>query len=268
MRIFDSHCHLDDDLYSQDMDAVIHRAHEADVMGMMVVGLGIQGGQRAIDLAAQYSGVYIAVGIHPHDAQTCDEQTLTTLSSFCQNPKVRAWGETGLDFNRMHSPRGEQEKWFKKQLDTAAELDLPMIFHERDSQGRFLEILRSRWHPNRLGVVHCFSGSDAELDAYIELGLYIGITGILTVKGRGRDLRRQVKRIPFDRLLVETDAPYLTPTPERNKFRRNEPAFVRTVLLKLADLYNRDPATMADITWTNTCSLFKLQDLMDSLDRE
>lgn len=264
MRIFDSHCHLDDEAYTKDMDAVIHRAHDADVEAMMVVGLDIEGGQRAIDLAGRYAGVYAAVGIHPHEAQACSEQALATLGSFCQNPRVRAWGETGLDFNRMHSPREDQEKWFKRQLDLAAELDLPVIFHERDSQGRFLDILKSRWNKNRQGVVHCFSGSNAELEAYLELGLYIGITGILTVRGRGRDLRGQVKGIPLDRLLVETDAPYLTPTPQRNKFRRNEPAFVRTVLLKLADICGQSPETMADITWMNACNLFRLPDEMDT----
>lgn len=267
MRLFDSHCHLDDDAYARDMDEVIHRAHDAGVKEMMVVGLGIEGGQRAIDLAEQYEGVYAAVGIHPHDALTCSEHALATLRGFCRNSRVKAWGETGLDFNRMHSPREDQETWFKRQLEVAADLDLPMIFHERDSQGRFLEILKSRWHGNRQGVVHCFSGSDAALEAYLERGLYIGITGILTVKSRGRDLRRQVKRIPLDRLLVETDAPYLTPTPQRNKFRRNEPAFVRTVLLKLAEICDRDPETMADITWKNACSLFRLSNPVESLDR-
>jgi TatD DNase family protein len=156
----------------------------------------------------------------------------------------------------MYSPQEDQEHWFIRQLEWGAQLNLPMIFHERDSRGRFLEILRAHWNPQRNGVIHCFSGSPSELKAYLDLGLYIGITGIVTLKSRGQALRRMIPDIPPERLLVETDAPYLTPTPERNKHRRNEPAFVRTVLLKLAQVCGRDPETLADITWNNACRLF------------
>ena len=258
MNIFDSHCHLDDRVFDKEIDAVIQRALAAEVRGMMVVGLGVESGAKAIELADRYEGVYAAIGIHPHDAHTCNPDLLDRLRLISTDTRVKAWGETGLDFNRMHSPREDQESCFITQLRLADELVLPMIFHERDSQGRFLEILKLHWGLHRKGVVHCFSGTDDELDAYLELGLYIGITGIITIKGRGQDLRRQVKRIPLDRLVVETDAPYLTPTPERNKFKRNEPAFVRTVLLKLAAVYGCDPYAMADQTWQNTRTLFDL----------
>ena len=170
--------------------------------------------------------------MHPHDAKACGEPLMDEMRRLAAHPKVVAWGETGLDFNRMFSPQDIQEHWFARQLEMAADLDLPMVFHERDSQGRFLEILESHWNGQRTGVVHCFSGTPAELEAYLELDLYIGITGIVTIKTRGQALREMVPQIPLNRLLVETDAPYLTPTPERNKFRRNEPAFVRTVLFK------------------------------------
>lgn len=256
MKIFDSHCHLDDRGFNKDLDDVIQRARNADVKAMMVVGIDLPTTQKAISIAGQYDGVISSVGVHPHDAKGCSEKILSDLSSLASDPKVRAWGETGLDYNRMFSPRQDQENWFIRQLEMAGELQLPMIFHERDSGGRFLQLLGANWDPGRKGVVHCFSGNASDLKAYLDLGLYIGITGILTIKTRGEELRQMVQEIPVDRLLVETDAPYLTPTPERNKFRRNEPAFVRTVLHKLAAVRREDPETLAETVWDNTCRLF------------
>lgn len=260
MQIFDSHCHLDDEDYGSDLDAVVQRAKQAGVRAMMVVGLGTASSRRALAIADQFEGIYVSVGIHPHDAALCDENLLTALSDLTTHARVKAWGETGLDFNRMHSPRPQQEQCFTRQVSIAAQLNLPLIFHERDSQGRFLEILKPLWRSGRKGVVHCFSGTDAELDAYLEMGLYIGITGILTHKGRGELLRSQVPRMPLSRLVVETDAPYLTPTPERNKQRRNEPAFVRTVLFKLAEILQISPPELAQITWRNSRELFGLSE--------
>jgi len=159
----------------------------------------------------------------------------------------------------MYSPRQDQEKWFEKQLEIAYELDLPLIFHERDSNGRFLEILKNHKSNAMKGVVHCFSGNQNELDQYLALGLHIGITGIITMKSRGAQLREMATGIPADRLLIETDAPYLTPSPEQNRHRRNEPAFVKSVLLKLAEVRGEDPAELAQIVWENTCRLYGLE---------
>ena len=133
-----------------------------------------------------------------------------------------------------------------------------MIFHERDSGGRFLEVLQSFDSQRLQGVVHCFSGSPDELEAYLQMGLYIGITGIVTMKARGADLRAMLNTIPENRLLVETDAPYLTPAPERNRHRRNEPAFVRTTLLKAAEVRGKDPDKLAAAVWANTCRLYSI----------
>jgi len=259
MNIFDSHCHLDDNSYRGDLDQVIQRARQSDVNAMMAVGIDLGTSQTAVAIAEKHDDIYASLGVHPHDARRCSEDILTRLKSLAGHPKVKAWGETGLDFNRMHSPRKEQEHWFARQLENADALGLPMIFHERDSDGRFLEILRAHWHEKRKGVVHCFSGSRSDLEHYLEMGLFIGITGILTIKKRGASLRDMVKHIPDDRLLVETDAPYLTPTPERNKHRRNEPAFVRTVLFKLAEVRQQAPEEMAGITWSNTKRLFDIR---------
>jgi TatD DNase family protein len=259
MKIFDSHCHLDDTAFSKDLDAVIQRAKEAQVHAMMIVGLGPSSGRRAIAIADRHRAFWASVGIHPHDARTCSDASLRTLQRLAGDPKVKAWGEIGLDFNRMHSPREDQERCFVRQIEIAQALNCPMIFHERESGGRFLEILTDRWTSKDRGVVHCFSGNDEELAAYLDLGLFIGITGILTIQKRGRHLRRQAIGIPRDRLVVETDAPYLIPTPERNKFRRNEPGFVRTVLLKLAEIRQENPEALAETVWNNTVALFGLK---------
>ena len=226
---------------------------------MMTIGVNGRTSARAVSLAQSHDGIYASVGVHPHDVKNCNESTIQDLTLLAKNKKVRAWGEIGLDFNRMYSPRQDQEKWFEKQLEIAYELDLPLIFHERDSNGRFLEILKNHKSNAMKGVVHCFSGNQNELDQYLALGLHIGITGILTIKSRGAQLRQLVPGIPTDRLLVETDAPYLVPAPEKNRIRRNEPAFVKSVLLKLAEVRNEDPEQLADIVWQNTCRLYDLE---------
>jgi TatD DNase family protein len=176
-----------------------------------------------------------------------------------RSPSVRAWGEIGLDFNRMFSPKNVQEKWLIRQLEIADSLKLPVIFHERDSNGRLLDILKTHFKAGQNGVVHCFSGSEDDLKQYLDLGLYIGITGIVTVKGRGADLRKIAPSIPVNRILIETDAPYLTPTPERNHTQRNEPAFVRSVLLKLAKVRQEDPVSLSEALWNNTCQLYGVE---------
>jgi len=259
MKLFDSHCHLDDKSYTRDLDDVIKRAHDAGVSQMMTIGVDQNSSTRAVALADSRPGIYASVGVHPHDAEQCSRATLSHLRKLAENSKVRAWGEMGLDFNRMYSPHMDQEKWFQSQIEIARELQLPMIFHERDSSGRFLEILKTHSQGSLKGVVHCFSGNDIELDQYLSLGLHIGITGIVTLKARGSQLRRQVNRIPADRLMVETDAPYLSPAPQKNQTRRNEPAFVRSVLLKLAQVRNEDPDELAEIIWNNTCRFYDIE---------
>jgi len=263
MKLFDSHCHLNDTVYAKDMDEVFIRASAAGVLGIMIVGIDSPTSAQAVSLARTYAkgdAVCVAsVGVHPHDASACTEKILDTLTDLAKNSWVKAWGETGLDFNRMFSPRKDQEHWFVKQLEAADRLNLPLIFHERDSNGRFLEILNAHYGgKGRSGVVHCFSGDRKEMDRYLNLGLHIGVTGIVTIESRGRELRELAIHIPADRLLVETDAPYLTPAPEKNQFRRNEPAFVRSVLMKLAQIRSEDPEALAKTVWDNTCRLFNL----------
>ena len=258
MKIFDSHCHLDDKVYAKDIARVIEHALQNGVMRMMTVGVNKKTAVRAVALAEVHPQLYASVGFHPHDARHCNPENLDFMIKLAASPKVRAWGEIGLDYNRMYSPREDQEKWLIRQLEIAGKLGLPMIFHERESNGRFLEILRACLPKEYTGVIHCFSGNPTELQHYLNMGLYIGITGILTLKVRGADLRQMVVRIPSDRLVVETDAPYLAPAPEKNHTRRNEPAFVKSVLLKLAEVRGEDPDQLAQIIWDNTNRLYRI----------
>ena len=258
MKLFDSHCHLDDRIYDKDFKDVLSRADNAGVSGIMIVGVDKKSSARAVTLAESKPDLYASVGYHPHDAKSCSKEALEFLIKLAKSPKVKAWGEIGLDFNRMYSPRKDQEKWFIKQIEIADELNLPLIYHERDSNGRFLEILEEHPKTGRKGVIHCFSGDEEKLERCLELNLYIGITGILTIKSRGARLRSLVPLIPLDRILVETDAPYLTPAPEKNKTRRNEPAFVKSVLLKLAEVRGEDSEILAEKIYRNTCRLYRI----------
>lgn len=261
MKLFDSHAHLDDSSYHKDLDTVLARARDAGVEAVMLVGITAKNSETLVRMATNQPMFYCSVGIHPHDASQASEEAVNRLKSLArENEVVKAWGETGLDFARMHSPRPVQEQWFERQMEAAAELGLPLIFHERDSGGRFLDMVKSHSRNNDLrGVVHCFSGSTDELKAYLDLGLYIGVTGILTIKSRGEELRKQAVSIPDDRILIETDAPYLTPSPERNKHRRNEPAFVRSTLMKLAEVRGDDPERLANVIWNNTRTIYGIR---------
>ncbi len=259
MKIFDSHCHLNDRAFAKDLDEVILRAARDGVVSMMVVGITEKTSKQAIEIAEKYPGCFASVGIHPHDAKSCSWEALKRLTALAENNgTVRAWGETGLDFNRMYSPRDIQEKWFAAQMEAAKNTGLPLIFHERDSGGRFFEIIKELLDPGYPGVVHCFSGNRQELEKYLDFGFYIGITGIVTLAERGSQLRELVSYIPENRILVETDAPYLTPSPRRNRFRRNEPAFVADILARVTQVKKGPEQEFAQIVWENTCRLFSV----------
>lgn len=258
MHLFDSHAHIDDTIFQEDFPQTLERAQTAGVKAVMVVGINLDTARNAIPVVEKHDNLFTSVGVHPHDAQTCSPSVLESLTALARHPKVKAWGETGLDFNRMHSPANIQEKWFIRQIEAADALDLPLIFHERDSGGRFLEILKSMDNGKRQGVVHCFSGTREEMFQYLDLGYHIGITGIVTIQKRGAALRELVPLIPRERILIETDAPYLTPAPMKNKTRRNEPAFVAAVLNKIAAVRNENIEDLADTIWNNTLKIYNI----------
>ncbi|MGM0419052.1 MAG: TatD family hydrolase [Thermodesulfobacteriota bacterium] len=256
MKIFDSHCHINDKSFDKDRDEVIKRASENGITHMLIAGVTIETCLHALEIAEKYSNIYTSVGIHPHDASSCSEESIKKLQKLSESEYVKAWGETGLDFNRMHSPADDQEKWLLRQIDAASEVNLPLIFHERDSEKRFLELIKSS--SIKSGVVHCFSGTLDEMKAYLDLGLYIGITGVVTILQRGEQLRQILQYLPEDRILIETDAPYLAPAPQKNKTRRNEPSFLPGVLNKIAEVKNQDPENLSEIIFKNTTDLFNI----------
>jgi TatD DNase family protein len=265
MKLFDSHCHIDDKVYENDILEVMDRARGEQVRGIMIVGVDLPTSLKAISIARDkkisipkdHPFMITSVGIHPHDAANCSPKDLEELKQLATKHNcVKAWGETGLDFNRMHSSQKDQESCFSSQLNLAGEMDLPLIFHERDSNGRFYDILKSEGPKARKGVVHCFSGTRQEMFKYLDLGYHIGITGILTIQKRGEYLREIAPLIPEDKILIETDAPYLTPAPQKNKFRRNEPAFVKSVLLRLAQIRQTDPEKLAETIFQNTLKFY------------
>ncbi|MBF0099539.1 MAG: TatD family hydrolase [Desulfobacterales bacterium] len=260
MRLFDSHCHLDDRAFDQDIEQTLHRAEKADVHRFMIVGISEHSSTKALEIAKCYGNCYSSVGVHPHYAKHCRIETINTLKKLTHHPKVKAWGEIGLDFDRMHSPPSVQEKWFINQLETAIELKLPIIFHERSTKGRLLDLLTQHKHDLGNGVIHCFTGTLEEMQAYVSMGLYIGITAIVTMTKRGENLRRIIPHIPLERLLIETDSPYLLPEALKKQTQRNEPAFVRYTLDMLCTLKNLNIDHLSERIWQNTCNAFGITD--------
>lgn len=227
-------------------DEVVRAAQDAGVVGLVAIGADVEESTRAAALAERFpSFILSTAGVHPHDAKSCDDSTLPALRSLLAQERVRAVGECGLDFNRDYSPRPVQERWFEAQVELAGELDLPLYLHERDAHARMLDILRAHREHFEKAVVHCFTGTREELFAYLDLDLHIGITGWICDERRGTHLQELVRLIPVDRLMVETDAPFLAPRDLRPKVRRNEPKFVPHILETIATFRAEDLATLA-----------------------
>lgn len=257
MPFIDSHCHIDGPEYDADREEVIARAREAGVTTMLNVGTGDPQSytfERAVKIAETNDEIYAAVGVHPHDAKLFDDAAEQRLLNLFKSERVVAWGEIGLDYHYDHSPRDAQREVFRRQLRLARELNLPVIIHSREADEDTIRILREVLSGyERAGVLHCFGGSlQMALDA-IELGFYISFAGNLTFK-KAEDLREIAVQLPLDRLLVETDCPYLTPVPFRGK--RNEPARVVETARCLASLHDRDVEELGRITSENFERLF------------
>jgi TatD DNase family protein len=242
--------------YGSDRGAVIARAREAGIRRMGITGTSVASTRAAIDLARRHPGAMFATaGIHPHEASTASAEALRELGELAREPEVKSMGECGLDFDRDFSPRPAQEAAFEAQLEMAAGNRLPVFLHERSAHERFLAIL-ARFRPRlSRAVVHCFTGSAAELDAYLALDLHIGITGWICDERRGKGLRPLMARIPAERLMIETDGPYLTPPAAKAAGRRNEPAFLTHVLEEVARSAGR-PAAQVAVETTRTAELF------------
>lgn len=229
---------------------------------MVVTGTSVPASEAAVEIARQYRGrIFATAGVHPHDSRHCTETTVPELRRLAANPEVVAIGECGLDFNRNFSPRPEQEKWFEAQVGLAEELEMPLFLHERDARERFCQILAVS-RKRVPAVIHCFTGSGEDLKAYLDLGLHIGITGWICDERRGRHLHDLVKEIPLDRLMLETDAPFLLPRtmPQRPKDGRNEPAFLTFVLQTVAASLGKAPHEIARATTETARQFFRIQE--------
>lgn len=259
--IIDIGANLTHESFNKDRSEVIQRAQDLNVEHFVITGSSVEVSKQALNLAQQYAHCCSATaGIHPHEASTVNPQSVEQLRQLAGDPLVKAIGECGLDFNRDFSPRDQQVSALEMQLALAAELDMPVFLHEREAASVFLPILKQWRDKLPAAVVHCFTGSEAELKAYIDLDCYIGITGWVCDERRGHHLHEIVDQIPEHRLLIETDAPYLTPRDIRPKprSRRNEPCTLSHILFTLARLTGRDAGEIARQTNDNSRRFFGL----------
>jgi TatD DNase family protein len=251
--VIDAHAHLSFKQFGRDLPEVLSRAREAGVRAMVNVGCDLASSEAGLRLAREHADIFAVVGIHPHDAKTLDEAALARLERLADDPKVVAIGEMGLDFYRDLSPRHVQEQGFRDQISLARKKGLPVVIHDRDAHAKVMQILKDEKVSN--GVLHCFSGDVNMARQAVDLGLYLSFAGPITYNGT--KAREIIGKIPADRILVETDCPYLTPVPFRGK--RNEPAYVRYVLERVAAILGRPLEDADRITEQNTKTLFALR---------
>jgi len=259
----DTHCHLNLNIFQEDMAGFLNRAWEAGIERILIPGIDVETSRLALALAEQHTNLYAAVGVHPGDAASWKNDTLAMLTELAQHPKTIAIGEIGLDYFRDRSPRPLQREVFHQQLDLATELELPVIIHNRDSFEDLWSDLAA-WHEElvrngsalaiRPGVLHSFDGELSTAQAAMEKGFFIGISGPVTFKN-ARDRQGVVADLPLNKILIETDAPYLTPHPFRGRWP-NEPAHVALVAEKIAELHRKPIDTIAQATWENAAQLF------------
>ena len=255
MKFIDSHAHLDLTEFEKDRADVIKRAKENGIENIITIGIGIKESKAAIKIAEAYPFIYASIGIHPHNAGSFDLKTLDFLEENAKNKKVVALGEMGLDFFRNHSSREDQIRAFRAQLDLAKSVKLPVVIHDRDAHAETLSMLEEEKQGLNGGVIHCFSG-DAEMAfKCIDMGFYISIPGTVTFKN-AKTQHEAVKKIPIEKLMIETDCPFLAPVPYRGK--RNEPLYVTHVAEAISRIKNIPVEEVARITTANSKKLFSL----------
>jgi TatD DNase family protein len=259
MQLVDIGANLTHPAFHADLPDVLARAGSAGVARIVVTGTSVQESTAALALSKGHESVFCTAGVHPHHARECNDTTLSALRVLAQQPKVVAIGECGLDFNRNYSPHPDQEKWFAAQVELACDIKKPLFLHSRDAKEKFVEVLK-QFKTLPPAVAHCFTGEKAELHAYLDLGLHIGVTGWICDERRGAHLLELVKDIPAGRLLLETDAPYLTPRDMRPqpKARRNEPSFLPHILRTVARALGKPAEQVADETTRNAQAFFGL----------
>ena len=253
--LFDSHCHVDDESYDADRSELIENLPGQGISLIMEIGADMPSSRRAAELAEKYSFIYAAVGVHPHDAQDMTEKDIEELAQLASQPKVKAIGEIGLDYHYMNTDKPLQKKWFERQMQLTMDLSMPFIIHDRDSHADCLEILKKFDIKKVGGVMHCFSGSVEMAKEVIKMGMVISLGGPVTFKN-ARHSVDVAREIPLDKILIETDSPYLAPEPLRGK--RNSPEYVRYVAEKIAEIKGETFETVAKVTKENAMKLFKI----------
>ena len=255
--LIDSHAHLEMPEFKKDLEEVIQRAKISGIDHIFTVGTEKGDWNRALEIARSHPKIYAILGVHPHNAKEIDDRTYPILQELCKNEKVRAYGEIGLDFFRNLSPREVQIKRFREQIALAKELHLPIVVHDRDAHLETLEILKSEKAEDCGGIIHCFSGNYRMAKECLDMGFYISVPGTITFKN-AEPFRDIVRRLPLEALLVETDAPYITPVPFRGK--RNEPSYVRYTAEKVAEVKKISFEKVAEVTTQNALRIFRLKD--------
>jgi TatD DNase family protein len=258
--VFDSHCHLDPRAFEDaaGIDAAIVRAKDAGVLRMVTIGsgYGADTARAAVEVAARNEGVWATVGVHPHDAKLWDDAMDDEIQALATRDKVQALGEMGLDFHYDNSPRDVQRTVFRRQISLARELELPIVIHDRESADETLEILLAERAFEGKGVLfHCYSGDVATMRRIVDAGGFVSIPGIVTFK-KADTMRAVAKETPEDRLLVETDSPFLAPIPFRGL--RNEPAYVVHTVAAVAAVRGETPEAIARLTWDNASRFFAI----------
>ncbi|ACL70938.1 TatD family hydrolase [Halothermothrix orenii] len=255
MQLIDTHAHLDFPRFKKDRVKVIKRAEEDGVKYIINVGADLASSHRSLRLSQEYDHIFATVGIHPHDADQVDGRALKVLKDLAKADKVVAIGEIGLDYYYDNSPRDVQKEAFKRQLELAHKLKLPVVIHSREADEDTLEILKEMEVGELGGVMHCFAGHLEMARECLSLNMYLAFGGVITFKNADKT-REVVREIPLDRILIETDSPYLTPHPYRGK--RNEPSYVRFVAEKIAELKDKSMEEITRITTANAINAFNL----------
>jgi TatD DNase family protein len=253
--IFDSHAHYDDEVFNDDRDKIIGELIENGIVGVLNCGASLQGAVSSVKLADKYDMFYAAVGIHPEFADIVNEEVIKKLEELAENKKVKAIGEIGLDYHYEENPSREiQQSAFTKQMELAEKLNLPVVIHDRDAHEDTLNILKK--FPKVIGVIHCFSGSVEFARECLNLGYYIGFTGVVTFKN-AKKIVEVVKDVPIDRILLETDCPYMSPEPNRGK--RNRSDYIEYIAEKIADIRRDIPINVKNQSIENTRRLLNLE---------
>jgi len=253
--LIDSHAHLELEPLVQDSVGVLERATEAGIIAIVTVGTNIPDAEKALEIADRFDKVFVSIGVHPHNAKEVHEGTFTIMEELSKHPKVVAYGEIGLDFFRNRSPQSVQVSVFADQLELAKKLTKPVVIHLRNAYEQGMEMLEKAAPFDAGGVIHCFSGDQKDADRALEMGFYISSPGTVTYKKNDK-LRTILSTVPENRILLETDAPFLTPEPLRGK--GNEPAFIVHTARKVAEIRNVSIEEISRVTTANAIRLFRL----------